>query len=120
MESSKDEVSIPIQTGQADAHLDDDRQPQEGHFVGATLKIDGDLVKDDHEVKFSGSGTVFSGPGLDRNRPGSTIGRQSVRSTSSRTSLKPGGYCSERSSGNFFCYKVLTNILLVYVTSVYF
>ena len=106
MESGKEEVSVPIPQGPADSQLDDDRSPQEGHFVGATLKIDGDLAKDEHEVKFSSPGTVFQGPGLDRNRPGSTIGRQSVRSTASRTSLRRGGYMGARHSEKYFCYKV--------------
>ena len=106
MESTKDEVSIPVQQEQTDAHLDDDRQPQEGQFVGATLKIDGDLAKDEHEVRFSGQAQTEPGSGFDRNRPGSTIGRQSVRSTSSRTSLRPGGYISPKTSDKFFSYKV--------------
>ena len=109
---AKDEVSVTVQQEQTDVHLDDDRQPQEGQFVGATLKIDGDLVKDEHEVKFSGT-TQTGEPseptsGFDRNRPGSTIGRQSVLSTSSRTSLRPGGHMSQKTSDKFFSYKVIT------------
>ena len=106
---AKDEVSIPVPQEQTDVHLDDDRQPQEGQFVGATLKIDGDIVKDEHEVRFAGTPQTGSGEptsGFDRNRPGSTIGRQSVRSTTSRTSMKPGGHMSQKTSDKFFSYKV--------------
>lgn len=106
MESNGEQVSVPVQPAHTDSHLDDDRPPQEGQFVGATLKIDGDLAKDEHEVKFADPHVPStSGPGFDRNRPGSTIGRQSVRSTSSRTSLKPGAVITDKTSQKFFSYK---------------
>ncbi|KAL4221847.1 Tumor protein p63-regulated protein 1-like protein [Mactra antiquata] len=92
------ETSAKMSINSTDQHLDDDKHPKEDTFGGATLEISNDNTNAEPEVE-------FSGPGLNRNRPGSTIGRQSVRSTSSRTSMKPGGYKSAKSSDSFFCYK---------------
>ncbi|KAL3862199.1 hypothetical protein ACJMK2_008186 [Sinanodonta woodiana] len=84
---------------QADATLDDEKGTQEGHFVGATLEIDETAPNDNNpDVEFRGAG-------LSRNRPGSTIGRQSVRSTTSRTSMRPGYIKTEYESKTFFSYK---------------
>jgi len=83
------------------SHLDDDKPVQEEEFVGATLQIESETqnAQDTPEVE-------FEGPGLSRNRPGSVMGRQSVRSTTSRTSMRPGVIKSEAASKSFFSYKV--------------
>lgn len=85
-------------TGSIFSKLEDDKSATSEHFVGATLKIRDDGHKMVPEVEFARQG-------IQRNRPGSRIGRQSVRSTSSRTSMKPGAYKSEKMSELFFCYK---------------
>lgn len=71
-------------------------------FSGATLQIDGVDNQTGHEpgVDFVGSGTNFN-----RNRPGSVYGRQSIRSTTSRTSVRPGFIKSDVESDTFFSYK---------------
>ena len=93
------------QTGNStspDVHLDDDKH-QQGEFVGATLQIDNTAPnRDTPEVSFAGPGQQF-----DRTaRPGSVYGRQSVKSTSSRTSMRPGVAKNEKICNNFFSYKV--------------
>lgn len=52
-------------------------------------------------------GVGFSGPGqgFNRDRPGSMYGRQSVKSTTSRTSMRPGVMKTEVASQSFFSYK---------------
>lgn len=72
-------------------------------FSGATLQIDGVDNQTGHEpgVDFVGSVTNFN-----RNRPGSVYGRQSIRSTTSRTSVRPGFIKSDVESDTFFSYKV--------------
>ncbi|KAK3104939.1 hypothetical protein FSP39_013502 [Pinctada imbricata] len=84
-----------------DVHLEDDRQHQ-GSFSGATLQIDGvdNQNGDEPGVGFRGSGQNFN-----RNRPGSTMSRQSVRSTSSRTSMRPGVVKSDSMTSSYFSYK---------------
>lgn len=99
METKTEEVNSVATQNATDIHLDDDKPPRDDHFQGATLEISGDGSHTEPEVE-------FAGPAFDRNRPGSTIGRQSVRSTTSRTSLKPGGFVSPKTSEQFFCYKV--------------
>ncbi|KAL8571073.1 hypothetical protein ACOMHN_010534 [Nucella lapillus] len=81
-------------------HLEDDKLPQEGEFVGATLQIESETrnATDPPEVD-------FAGPGVSRDRPGSVIGRQSIRSTSSRTSRRPGVVKSDVAINTFFSYK---------------
>ncbi|KAL8601435.1 hypothetical protein ACOMHN_042439 [Nucella lapillus] len=82
----------------------------EGAFVGATLQIDSETKKgastgekaaerpDDNNME-------AAGPGLSRARPGSVIGAQSVRSSSSRTSLRPGHAKSDMAAKTFFSFK---------------
>lgn len=74
-------------------------------FSGATLQIDNADNQTGHEpgVDFTGPSTNFN-----RNRPGSAYGRQSIRSTTSRTSVRPGVIKSDVESGTFFSYKVCT------------
>ena len=102
MAAQGDETVVEMKTNVNNQVLEDDKTVQEGHFVGATLEISGNEEKKD-EVD---PDVEFRGPGLTRDRPGSTIGRQSVRSTSSRTSLRVGIVKSERQSEKFFSYKV--------------
>lgn len=83
------------------SHLDDDKPAQEGDFVGATLQIESETQNAQEPPAVE-----FEDPALSRNRPGSVIGRQSVRSTSSRTSMRPGIVKSEAASKSFFSYKV--------------
>ncbi|XP_076451562.1 tumor protein p63-regulated gene 1-like protein [Babylonia areolata] len=81
--------------------LDDDKAAQEGEFVGATLQIESETrnATETPEVE-------FTGPGFSRSaRPGSVIGRQSVRSTTSRTSRRPGVVKSDVAVKTFFSYK---------------
>ncbi|XP_053378935.1 uncharacterized protein LOC128548369 [Mercenaria mercenaria] len=99
MEAKAGETTGTTQNA-TEIHLDDEKQPKDDHFQGATLEINGDGAQPHAEAEVE-----FAGPRFDRNRPGSTIGRQSVRSTSSRTSLKAGGYKSEKMSEQYFCYK---------------
>ena len=83
----------------SDAHLEEEKAGQEAHFVGATLQIDGAAQNgDDPGVNFAGT--------FDRNRPGSVIGRQSVKSTTSRTSMRPGVVKTDVMTDKFFSYKV--------------
>ncbi|WAR14451.1 TPRGL-like protein [Mya arenaria] len=96
-ENNQEAPKNPNNSG-TEVHLNDDKHPREDSFQGATLEISGDGVPRDPEVD-------FAGPGLNRNRPGSTIGRQSVRSTTSQTSMKPGGFQSEKQTETFFSYK---------------
>ncbi|XP_060074120.1 tumor protein p63-regulated gene 1-like protein [Ylistrum balloti] len=91
--------------GPQDSHLEDDRTHVEGQFVGATLQIGGGGPVGEGtepEVKFAG------GPaqGFNRQqRPGSVYGRQSVKSTTSRTSMRPGFVKGEKLSQSYFSYK---------------
>jgi len=94
------ETTATATNNATDTHLDDDKHPKEDNFVGATLEISGDGVARQPEVE-------FAGPTLDRNRPGSTMSRRSVRSTTSKTSMKPAGYKSDKSCETFFSYKVV-------------
>lgn len=96
-----------------DAHLDDDKIPQEGHFVGATLQIDNASPQKGEEpgVEFSGPGQAFN-----RDRPGSMYGRQSVKSTTSRTSMRPGIVKNEVASQTYFSYKVSPKITVQVTT----
>lgn len=89
--------------------LDDDKQPQEGEFEGATLHIESET----HNVQGVPEVEIVE-PRLSRNRPGSVIGRQSIRSTTSRTSMKPGVVKNDASANSFFSYKVfiLSHIML--------
>ncbi|XP_076472255.1 tumor protein p63-regulated gene 1-like protein [Babylonia areolata] len=93
-------VTRPAEGRDQAANLDDGKPLQEGAFVGATLQIESDTQ--------NGAGTPevgFEGPGLSRDRPGSVVGRQSVRSSSSRTSLRPGQTKSDMAARTFFSYK---------------
>jgi len=89
---------------QHDVQLDDDKQHQEGTFVGATLQI-GNVAPggEGAEVQFAGPG---AGNFNRQERPGSVYGRQSVKSTSSRTSVRPGVIKPDKVSQSFFSYKV--------------
>ncbi|XP_069123663.1 tumor protein p63-regulated gene 1-like protein [Argopecten irradians] len=87
-----------------DSHLEDDRTNVEGQFVGATLQIGGggpgvDGVEP--EVKFAGVPGQFN----RQQRPGSVYGRQSVKSTTSRTSMRPGVVKDEKIAQHYFSYK---------------
>ncbi|OWF40321.1 tumor protein p63-regulated gene 1-like protein isoform X2 [Mizuhopecten yessoensis] len=88
-----------------DTHLEDDRSHVEGQFMGATLQIGGGGPGGEGaepEVKFAGG----PAPGFNRQqRPGSVYGRQSVKSTTSRTSMRPGVIKDEKLAQNFFSYK---------------
>ena len=85
-------------------HLDDDKPVLEGQFVGATLEID---AGDDKKTPEKQPPDVdFEGPGLNRARPGSVIGRQSVMSTTSRTSMRPGVVRTDVAAKSYFSYKV--------------
>ncbi|XP_052082591.1 tumor protein p63-regulated gene 1-like protein isoform X1 [Mytilus californianus] len=90
------------QSNFVDEHLDDDKPPGGKEFKGATLQIDAPSTQNGEEP-----GVGYAGPGsnFNRNRPGSVIGRQSVRSTSSRTSMRPGVVKTERMSDQYFSYK---------------
>ncbi|XP_071110027.1 tumor protein p63-regulated gene 1-like protein [Haliotis cracherodii] len=94
--ATQDAVPVPVQ-------LDDEKAAQEGQFVGATLELNGEDPAP--KARDPDADVDFAGPALSRNRPGSTIGRQSIRSTSSRTSLKPGVVKSDMSAKTFFSYK---------------
>lgn len=83
------------------SHLEDDKPAQEGEFVGATLQIESETQNAQESPE-----AESEEPALSRNRPGSVIGRQSVLSTSSRTSMRPGVVKSEAASKSFFSYKV--------------
>lgn len=86
-----------------DTHLEDDRGQVDGQFVGATLQIGGSGVEGaESEVKFAGPAAGFN----RQQRPGSVYGRQSVKSTSSRTSMRPGVVKDEKLARNYFSYKV--------------
>ncbi|KAH3827025.1 tumor protein p63-regulated gene 1-like protein [Dreissena polymorpha] len=98
MAESGDATSTNAKPAITEVHLEDETTQKVDMFEGATLDISGEDGEHPPDVD-------FAGPGLNRNRPGSTIGRQSVRSTTSRTTMKPGGYKSEISSKSFFCYK---------------
>ena len=95
------EEATKMATGETSTQLEDEKPAQEGEFVGATLQIESETrnAAETPEVE-------FAGPGLSRNRPGSVIGRQSVRSTSSRTSMRPGVVKSDVQAKTFFSYKV--------------
>lgn len=99
------------------ANLDDDKPASRG-FDSATLQIGNDqsAVPD---VAFSGAGgddasrssqdnrsnnPAKGSESLSRNRPGSRVGRASVRSTSSRTSMRPG-VVHDISARSYYCYK---------------
>lgn len=86
-----------------DEHLDDDKPPGTKEFKGATLQIDAPGTQNGEEP-----GVGYAGPGsnFNRNRPGSVIGRQSVRSTSSKTSMRPGVIKTDLMSDQYFSYKV--------------
>lgn len=103
MADQAEQASPNTQIPANDVHLDDDKQPKEDQFVGATLQISGDGVPRVPDVEFSGQG-------IDRNRPGSTMSRRSAQSTGSRTSRKPYGYKSEKASEMFFSYKVVKTL----------
>ena len=111
MESQVAETVVNMDKNTMDSHLDDDKHPHTSEFVGATLEI-GDSssspAQGTPDVEFRGPTSNF-----DRNRPGSTIGRQSVRSTTSRTSMKAGGFKSDKSASLYFCIKVWLRFYIV-------
>ncbi|XP_041377628.1 tumor protein p63-regulated gene 1-like protein [Gigantopelta aegis] len=84
-------------------HLDDDKPALEGQFVGATLELNAAEAQKapdkEPEVGFEGPGS------FDRARPGSVIGRQSVASTTSRTSMRPGVVRTDVAAKTYFSYK---------------
>ena len=84
-------------------HLDDDKPPGVKEFKGATLQIDAPSSSTQNGEEL-GIGYA-PGQNFNRNRPGSVMGRQSVRSTSSRTSMKPGIIRTDGMSDQFFSYK---------------
>jgi len=113
MTDHSEETSQNITNSLQEGSLDDDRHPRDTTFQAATLEISGDGVPKTPEAKSGTTDTIpedveveFAGPGINRNRPGSTIGRQSVRSTTSRTSMKSNGFTSEKQTESFFSYKV--------------
>jgi hypothetical protein len=103
-------------------HLDDDKPPGVKEFKGATLQIDAPSTQNQNGEE---PGVGYAGPGqnFNRNRPGSVMGRQSVRSTSSRTSMRPGVIRTDGMSDQFFSYKVkmcilLNNFLFIWSTTI--
>ncbi|CAG5118975.1 unnamed protein product [Candidula unifasciata] len=82
------------------ANLDDDKQPTGREFEGATLQIGRE-----EDVERGIPDIYVAQPSLSRDRPGSVLGRTSVRSTGSRTSVKPGLVKSDVSSQSFYSYK---------------
>ena len=111
------------------AALDDhDDKPAAKGFDGATLQI-GNESTAVPDVAFSGAGergtatsaptrndgTVQGNEALSRDRPGSRIGRESVRSTGSRTALRPGAV-QDVSARSYYCYKVGLDLIIIYIT----
>lgn len=104
------------------AVLDDDKPAVLKEFEGATLQISSnDVTTADisnnmqPEISFApqsnnGPRTVGGGE-LSRDRPGSVIGRASIRSGSSRTSIRPGIVQSDLSARSYYCYKVISTSL---------
>ena len=102
-------------------HLDDDKPPGVKEFKGATLQIDAPSSSTQNGEEL-GIGYA-PGQNFNRNRPGSVMGRQSVRSTSSRTSMRPGIIRTDGMSDQFFSYKVkmytlLNNFLFIWATTI--
>ncbi|XP_012938197.1 tumor protein p63-regulated gene 1-like protein [Aplysia californica] len=81
--------------------LEDDKPADVKEFEGATLQIG----QTDQHVNEAETNSSSGGSGFSRNRPGSVIGRTSVRSTSSKTSLRPGFIKTDVSARSFYCYK---------------
>lgn len=96
----------------SDAIVLDDDKPATKEFEGATLQIgtSEDVERGIPDVRNSEPSA------LSRERPGSVIGRTSVKSTASRTSVRPGLVKSDESSQSFYSYKVL---LWFYATFLY-
>ncbi|XP_059164338.1 tumor protein p63-regulated gene 1-like protein [Physella acuta] len=95
------------------AVLDDDKPAVLKEFEGATLEItssDATITDISHnmqpEISFAPQPRTIGGASeLSRDRPGSVIGRASIRSGSSRTSIKPGIVQSDFSARSYYCYK---------------
>ncbi|BFZ23380.1 hypothetical protein BsWGS_26419 [Bradybaena similaris] len=84
--------------------LDDDRPATAQEYAGATLQI----ASEDARVEDAGEVRVprpEEASNFSRSRPGSVVSRASVRSTASRTSLRPGLVQTELSARSFYCYK---------------
>jgi hypothetical protein len=79
-------MANPISSGPGEVRLEDEKSPGNPDFTGATLQF-GMQGGEDPTIDFAGPGSQ-AGMGL-RSRPhsGSTISRQSVSSTGSKTSL---------------------------------
>ncbi|CAL1527827.1 unnamed protein product [Lymnaea stagnalis] len=103
--------------------LDDDKPAVLKDFDGATLEISSndiqgtdvvntniltevDIVQPRTAIGKNNSSTGSStNQGFSRDRPGSVIGRASVRSGSSRTSTRPNVVQSDVSARSYYCYK---------------
>lgn len=100
-------------------HLDDDKPPGVKEFKGATLQIDAPSTQNGEEPGIG----YAPGQNFNRNRPGSVMGRQSVRSTSSKTSMRPGFIKTDGLSDQYFSYKVkmctlLNNFLFIWASKI--
>ena len=102
------------ETGDTLRTLEDEMEPgQNANFVGATLEINGASTEAEKEPNVEFAGTVkrsvsepSDSPNLNRNRPGSTIGRTSNISVGSRTSASNRIVTSDTAKGLFFSKKV--------------
>uniref|UniRef100_A0A0B7B699 Uncharacterized protein n=1 Tax=Arion vulgaris TaxID=1028688 RepID=A0A0B7B699_9EUPU len=102
-----------LETESHATHLDDDKPVTAKEYEGATLQIvSGENVADvrsdvenptpaSPQPSSSASTTSDHDVAFSRNRPGSVIGRASVRSTSSRTSMRPGHVQTEVSARSY-------------------
>ncbi|KAK7093660.1 hypothetical protein V1264_007364 [Littorina saxatilis] len=96
--ATEEPTTAPVET--TASHLEEEKTAQEGEFVGATLQIESETQNGQETPDVD-----FTGPAISRNRPGSVIGRRSILSTGSRTSLRPGVVKSDNITKLFFSYK---------------
>ena len=89
-------------------NLEIDKGEDQNEFVGATLKLHCD---NESKVESSDIEDDFT-KRLSRNRPSCIIGRSSIRSVASKTSMIPGVVKSDNDSNLFFSYKVFTVVTL--------
>ncbi len=109
----------PPRPTETEDNLVDDKSPVAAEFKGATLQLDTATHNGtEPEVKFAGMARADPDEGanavdtadLDRNRPGSVIGRKSVTSTGSKASLSSRIRENQYSSKLYFSKRVRLSI----------
>ncbi|XP_064610443.1 tumor protein p63-regulated gene 1-like protein [Liolophura sinensis] len=107
MAETKEKTTIPVEENIAtDMKIDDDRTGDDSaEFTGATLEIGSGSPNPPVPSVAIAGGAAADGSAFDRGRPGSVYGRQSIKSTTSRTSMRPGYVEPVEITKGYFSYK---------------